>query len=77
MKPVTLEMARPSGERERFVALYASTRSRRSAGCWPQGKLKHDGSTTFDGRNVERFVGAGDEVLPLAPANQALLRIPG
>ena len=77
-----------------------------------QGKLKHDGSTTFNGRKVERLVGtdveylvdAGSyapvrlatsatkngrpvnhyritfelyEVLPLTPANEALLRIPG
>jgi hypothetical protein len=77
-----------------------------------EGKLKHDGSTTFDGRKVERLVGANVEylvdgrsyapvrlatsatkngrpvnhyritfelyeVLPLTPANEALLRIPG
>jgi len=77
-----------------------------------QGKLKHDGSTTFAGRKVERLVGTDVEylvdartyapvrlatsatkngrpvnhyritfelyeVLPLTPANEALLRIPG
>ncbi len=77
-----------------------------------EGKLKHDSSTTFNGRKVERLVGtdveylvdAGSyapvrlatsatkngrpvnhyrltfelyEVLPLTPANEALLRIPG
>ena len=79
-----------------------------------QGKLKHDGSTTFNGRKVERLVGSDEvqveylvdartyapvrlatsatkngrpvnhyritfelyEVLPLTPANEALLRIP-
>ena len=79
-----------------------------------EGKLKHDGSTTFDGRKVERLVGSEGvdveylvdartyapvrlatsptkggkpvnyyritfelyEVLPLTPANEALLRIP-
>ena len=76
-----------------------------------QGKLKHDGSTTFNGREVERLVGTDVEylvdartyapvrlatsatkngrpvnhyritfelyeVLPLTPANEALLRIP-
>ena len=79
-----------------------------------QGKLEHDGSTTFNGRKVERLVGSDEvqveylvdartyapvrlatsatkigrpvnhyritfelyEVLPLTPANEALLRIP-